>query len=117
MSLVLADVKGNIAYAMLSSSPVRKTQTYPYVAERVLDGRVSHYDWISTLPFDQVPFIINPASGFFTTANHRITPENSKYDVGGAQVSTGRSLRLTEILSNGIKEGKKFTAKDMSDMQ
>lgn len=84
MSLVLADVKGNIAFAMLSSSPVRKTQTYPYVAERVLDGRVSHYDWISTLPFDQVPFIINPASGFFTTANHRITPENSKYDVGGA---------------------------------
>lgn len=51
------------------------------------------------------------------TANHRIVPENSKYDIGGFQPSTGRSLRLEEIIETGIKEGKKFDHQDMIDMQ
>ena len=28
------------------------------------------------------------------TANNRIVPENSKYDIGATMLSTGRSLRL-----------------------
>jgi penicillin amidase len=116
-NLVFANTKGNIAFALLSGGPVRKTQKYPYVAERVLDGRVSDYDWVDTLSIDQMPFIINPLTGFFATANHRIAPENSNHDFGASTIATARGLRLTEIISNGIKEGKKFTSQDMKDMQ
>ena len=51
------------------------------------------------------------------TANHRIVPENSKFDMGASMISTGRSLRIQEVLEKGIKEGKKFDAQDMINLQ
>jgi len=39
------------------------------------------------------------------------------FDIGSDQPQTGRSLRLREIIDKGIKEGKKFTAQDMVEMQ
>jgi len=35
-------------------------------------------------------------------------PENSKFDMGAAMVNTGRSVRIDELLSQGIQQGKKF---------
>lgn len=51
------------------------------------------------------------------TANQRIVPENSKFDVGATMISTPRSIRLNELISEGIKSGKKFDEKDMIAMQ
>ena len=50
------------------------------------------------------------------TANNRIVPENSKTDIGATMISTGRSLRIQEVLEKGIREGKKFDAQDMIDL-
>jgi len=60
--------------------------------------------------------VLNPEKGYFVTANDRIVPETSMFDIGSDQPQTGRSLRLREIIDKGIKEGKKFTAQDMVDM-
>jgi hypothetical protein len=44
------------------------------------------------------------------TANNRVVPENSKFDHGATTISTGRSLRIKEVLEKAIREGKKFDA-------
>ena len=116
MNVVMADVEDNIGYMLLSTSPVRKTE-YPFVGCKVHDGSVSTFDWKDTVDVDQLPFALNPKKGYFITANNRIITDNSKNDIGGAQTATGRSVRITEMISQGIKAGKKFTAKDMVDMQ
>lgn len=60
--------------------------------------------------------MLNPAKGYYMTANNRIVPENSKTDIGATMISTGRSLRIQEVLEKGIREGKKFDAQDMIDL-
>lgn len=44
------------------------------------------------------------------TANNRIMPDASKFDIGATMGNTGRSMRLKELIESGIKEGKKFTS-------
>lgn len=60
---------------------------------------------------------MNPKKGFYHTANQRIVPENSKFDFGATQVNTARAIRIGEIISEGIRQGKKFDAQDMVDIQ
>ena len=43
--------------------------------------------------------------------------DNAKRDMGSVQVATGRSQRIIELVDQGIKSGKKFTAQDMVDIQ
>jgi hypothetical protein len=44
------------------------------------------------------------------TANNRIMPDTSKFDIGTTMTNTGRSIRLKELIESGIKGGKKFTS-------
>lgn len=44
-------------------------------------------------------------------------PETARLDVGASMVSTGRSLRLIEIIEDAIKEGRKMTPEDMVEFQ
>lgn len=115
-NLVLADTSGNIGYMLLSSSPKRGNE-YPYLGCRVLDGTSSQHDWEGIVGVDHLPMVMNPSKGYYMTANNRIVPEKSKFDIGGTMISTGRALRIKEVLEKGIKEGKKFDAQDMIDLQ
>ena len=89
----MADNRGNIGYMLLSASPIRKNE-YPYLGCQVHDGKSLKHDWEGIIDLDQLPLVMNPEKGYYMTANHRIVPENSKYDIGASMVSTGRSLRL-----------------------
>jgi penicillin amidase len=112
----MADTSGNIGYALLSASPIRGNE-YPYLGCRVLDGTTSSHDWQGIVGMDSLPIVLNPAKGYYMTANHRVVPENSKLDIGATMISTGRSLRIQEVIEKGIREGKKFDAQDMVNLQ
>jgi len=107
INLVLADNSGNIAYAMLSSAPVRKND-YPYLGTKILDGQTTEHDWEGLIDIKLLPFHMNPKKGYFMTANQKIVPDNSRFDVGAAMTSTSRALRLEELIEAKIKSGKKF---------
>lgn len=81
-SVVLADSSGNIGYMLLSASPIRGNE-YPYMGLSVLDGTTTKHDWIDLVDIKDLPYVMNPKKGYFMTANHRIVPENSKFDIGG----------------------------------
>lgn len=116
LNIVLADNSGNIGYTLTSSSPMRKHE-YPHMGSRMLEGTSSQNDWIKLVPMEFLPFVLNPKKGYYQTANQRIVPENSRFDIGASLMNTGRALRVNEIISEGIKEGKKFTVEDMVDIQ
>lgn len=101
---------------LLSSSPKRKND-YPYLGSRILDGTTSDYDWQGIVGTERLPFVINPKRGYLVTANNRVVPENSKYDIGASMVATARSRRITEIIKNKIKSKEKFDVQDMIDIQ
>ena len=91
----------------MSSSPIRKND-YPYLGCKILNGQTTEHDWIDIIETKNLPFVINPKKGYFVTANNRIVPDNSKYDIGATQISTARANRITEIITNKIKKGEKF---------
>ena len=93
----MADTSGNIGYMLASSSPKRKGD-YPNLGCRVLDGTTSKHDWEGIIDYKHLPLVLNPKKGFFVTANNRIVPEHSKYDVGATTVNTARFLRITEMI-------------------
>ncbi len=67
-NLLYADVDGNIAYQTSGDLPIRKKGdgTIP------VPGWNSEYEWIGFIPFDELPYTINPAEGFIAPVNNRI---------------------------------------------
>ena len=117
-NIIMADNSGNIGYYMMAPVPVRKDKT-PYIGCRVLDGTKSDYDWEPNrlTPVTELPRSLNPKKGFLVSANNRQTPDTVKYDHGAQIVPTARAFRITEMIQEGIADGKKFTNEDMSRIQ
>lgn len=71
-NLLYADVDGNIAYQTSGDLPIRKQGdgTLP------VPGWNSEYEWIGFVPFDELPYTINPAEGFIAPVNNRIAGDN-----------------------------------------
>ena len=97
--------------------PERKDKT-PFVASRVLDGTTSKFDWTGRIiPLKDLPQSLNPEKGYLMTANGRQTSDNALSDVGATTNSPGRTLRIDEILREGVAAGKKFTLEDLGAIQ
>lgn len=71
-NLLYADVDGNIAYQTSGDLPIRKKGdgTVP------VPGWNSEYEWIGFIPFDQLPYTINPAEGYIASVNNRIAGDD-----------------------------------------
>jgi penicillin G amidase len=145
-----ADVDGNIAYFVSAEAPVRtdlQTQNapgggIPPFVIRDGTGALKH-DWLPVqhpqpnqatpyeiLPANEMPFVINPASGYFANANNdpigfsldnnplnQVRPGGGLYylDVGGS--SAYRMGRIDRKIQAMIAAGGHITANDMKNLQ
>jgi penicillin amidase/acyl-homoserine-lactone acylase len=104
LNIGYADAQGNIAYLYNALIPVR-TEGYDY--RQYLPGDTSETLWDEYLPFDRLPTVINPASGFFQNCNS--TPFKTTTGVGNPDPAgysptagiethmTNRALRAVEL--------------------
>ncbi len=110
-NFVYADDQGNIG--MISAG------LYPQVAK----GRpwlpmpgTGEYDVTGTIPFDQVPQVYDPPSGYVWTANQRQVTGDYPYYIGTASDFFDPGYRADEI-HRVLSEDKKFTVADMEALQ
>ena len=97
--------------------PERKDKT-PFLSSRILDGTTSQFDWTGKLiPLRDLAKSLNPKKGYLMTANGRQTSDHAKNDYGATANSTGRTLRIDEILREGTTSGKKFTLASVGAIQ
>jgi len=97
--------------------PERKDKT-PFIGSRILDGTTSEFDWTGrVVPQRDLAKSLNPKKGYIMTANGRQTSDHAINDYGAASNSPGRTLRIDEILREGVASGKKFTLADMGAIQ
>ncbi|QNE33826.1 penicillin acylase family protein [Leifsonia shinshuensis] len=112
-NLLYADVDGNIGYQAPGLIPIRAkgdgTMPEP--------GWTSEYGWVGTIPYDQLPSILNPPSGYIVTANNAAVgadfPAMITRDWDAGYRANQIQLRLTKLLDAGHK----VTSKDMSAIQ
>lgn len=109
-NFVYADIKGNIGWHIAGAIPTRKTGegAVPY------DGSTTDGDWTGEIPFDELPSLFNPASGFIVTANQRTVGTDYKYPaMTRAAATPWRARRIYDLLSKLTKA----TMDDSRDIQ
>ncbi len=93
-NFVYADVDGNIGYQMPGNVPIR-AQGDGYVP---VPGWTGEYEWTGYIPFDELPFVFNPATHFVATANNAVVPTTYKYLLSSDWSAPFRAQRITDLL-------------------
>lgn len=109
-NFIYADVKGNIGWIAAGRIPIRKKGdgSLPY------DGSTADGDWTGMIPFNELPMLYNPPSGFIVTANQRIVGTDYKYpQMARDFASPWRAKRIYEL----INANPKITPDNVADIQ
>ncbi|HEY9837646.1 MAG TPA: penicillin acylase family protein, partial [Vampirovibrionales bacterium] len=74
-NLLYADIEGNIGYQMPGKLPMRTHSDGRYP----VPGWTDEQEWNGYIPFEQLPFSLNPPSGYIVTANNAVVDESYPY--------------------------------------
>jgi penicillin amidase len=112
-NLVYADVDGHIGYQAPGLIPMRAggDGTTP------VPGWSSRYAWTGTIPFDQLPSVLDPPAGYIVTANNAAVGPGFPALITADWDHGYRANQLELRLSRLFHEGRKVTAADMSAIQ
>jgi penicillin amidase len=94
-NFVYADVDGAIGYAMSGMLPVRSSGD----GAAPLAGWDVDADWKGTVASEQLPALLNPASGQIVTANNEVA-RNLPYQISRDWVAPFRAERIVELLGD-----------------
>jgi penicillin amidase/acyl-homoserine-lactone acylase len=104
VNYVYADAAGNVAYVYNARIPKRAPG---FDWRGILPGDRSDLIWRETLPFDALPMVVNPQSGFVANANHtpfaatsdpeNPRPESFPPEAGIETYFTNRGRRALEL--------------------
>jgi len=109
LNFVYADVDGNIGYMGPGGHPVRTSGD----GSRPAPGWTSESDWRGYVHQSQWPSALNPARGYFVTANNKAVPDSYPFMLGTSWESPYRAARITEL----IEAGGRFAVDDVARMQ
>lgn len=113
LNILFADKRNNIGLIGVGKIPVRKAG---YGAVPV-SGKNPSYSWESYIPFDRMPEVFNPESGYVINANNRNTDADYPYFISSNYAPPQRATRITHLVQKAIEGGGKLTAEDMKRIQ
>ncbi len=93
-NFVYADVNGNIGYYMPGQIPIRRGGHSGLLP---IPG-TGEFDWQGFIPFNQLPQVLNPDSGFIVTANNRVAPSNYPYAISQEWAEPYRAERIRQLI-------------------
>jgi penicillin G amidase len=102
-----ADAEGNIGLNTGGGIPVRKGN-----GALIRNGVTSEYDWKGYVPFEQLPSVYNPETGYVSSANNRTVDEKFPYYISSDFVIPYRINRIRQMLN----EKEKFSIDDFKRM-
>ena len=111
-NLVYADVEGNIGWIAAGLAPVRRG----WDGLMPVPGHEGRFEWDGFLGIDDLPQVLNPASGLIATANHDILPAGYGKSLGYEFGAPFRFGRILEVLGDGSRP-RRFTIADFERLQ
>jgi penicillin G amidase len=94
-NFVYADVDGHVGYQMAGRIPLRGR-----VAPGFRDADAAADRWQGYIVFDDLPHVYDPPSGYVSSANQRIVPDNWPQPIYGAYSQGHRGVRLAQALGD-----------------
>jgi penicillin amidase len=92
-NIIYADREGNIGLQTAAGIPIRRGEgilVYP--------GDTSLYDWLGSVPFEELPYVYNPECGYVSSANNKTVDETYPYYIGSWFALPHRIGRIREML-------------------
>ena len=93
-NIVYADVAGDIGFFSPGLLPLRKSGD----GLAPVDGASGEFDWIGTVPFEQLPQLHNPAIGFAFNANNANVPNDHQPTFGQDWEEDFRARRIQQFM-------------------
>lgn len=91
---IYADVEGNIGYVMAARIPIRKSGN----GDLPVAGDTDDFEWTGTIPFGELPRVLNPREGIIATANARTVGPAYKYFISDRWAGPYRTERIYQLL-------------------
>ncbi len=108
-NILYGDREGNIGWLAAGLVPQRRG----WNGLLPVPGESGNFEWDHFLPTEELPQEYNPQRGFIATANHKILPENYRYEVGFDWSAPYRFQRIDQELAGGGP----FTLEDFKKLQ
>lgn len=108
-NFVFAGDDGTIAYKANGKIPIRSKGD----GLLPVPGWTGEYEWTGYIPFDELPRVVNPASGFIATANHKVIGDEYPYHISHMWAQPYRQQRIVEVLHANDQ----LTSADMQALQ
>jgi len=108
-NFVFASEDGTIAYKANGKIPIRKKGN----GLLPVPGWDPDYEWEGFIPFEELPKVINPQSGFIATANNKVVSDEYRYHISHHWAQPYRYMRISEYL----EAENDLTLSDMKDLQ
>lgn len=93
-NVVFADIEGNIGYYLTGRIPLRKRSVALFPAA----GWRAENQWQGYMEEDKKPNVLNPASGYIVTANHKIVSDDFPYYISSDFDVPFRADRIEELI-------------------
>ena len=111
-NLIYADTDGNIGYQAPGRLPIRG-EGDGWLPQ---PGWDSAYDWQGFIPFEELPVVYNPDSGYIVTANNAIVNDDYEHFLSRDWDYGYRADRIVELVEGAIEAGP-VSAADMAAIQ
>lgn len=109
-NFVFAAKDGTIAYKAAGIVPIRAKNHDGLLP---VPGWTDEYDWKGYISFDNMPEVVNPASGFIATANNKVVDDAYPYLLSHSWAQPYRAQRIVDVLTSKPK----LNADDMRRLQ
>ena len=95
-NLVWADRHGSIGYKLVGRLPIRRGGC----PDLPKPGWTGEYEWEGTVPYDELPELTDPKSGYLVTANNRIVGDDYPHHITSEYLSGYRARRIEDLLKS-----------------
>jgi penicillin amidase len=93
-NMLYADVDGHIGYQAPGKVPIRSG----YDGKWPVPGWSDDYDWTGFVPFEQLPWVLDPADGYIVTANNAVVGPDYPVFLTDDWTLGDRAARLVALL-------------------
>ncbi|MGN6274636.1 MAG: penicillin acylase family protein [Solirubrobacterales bacterium] len=98
-NLIWADRHGSIGYKLIGRLPLRRGGC----PDLPKPGWTGEFEWEGTVPYDELPEVVDPESGFLVTANNRIVGDSYPHHITSEWLDGFRARRIEELIEETEK--------------
>ncbi|HKO39206.1 MAG TPA: penicillin acylase family protein [Solirubrobacterales bacterium] len=108
-NLIWADRHGSIGYKLVGRLPLRRGGC----PDLPKPGWTGEFEWEGTIPYAELPEVVDPESGYLVTANNRIVGDEYPHHITSEWLDGFRARRIEQLL----EETEKHDLESFEEMQ